>query len=217
MTASGGDSRAYGGSYDRALFDTYGYFSETMMIGEDSEFHSRFAPSDIVSLHPGVRTIHRKPGGPVSFLADQWQRGTAGHLMAEFLRADFTLRYIAAAAVARLARPIHLSATRLQGRPRLRAMMAWPMLPFGAFAYLAGLAASYLKIHAAERCARQAAASARSGQHAVAVQQMRRAIALRPVTARYHLALAALLDRAGEEDQSAREIYAGWDIDRGSL
>lgn len=217
MTASTYEGQAYGASYDRTLFDKYGYFSETMIIGEDSEFHSRFKQSDFVSLHPGIRTIHRNPGGPISFLAEQWRRGTRGHLMAEFLRANFTLHYIVTATAARVLSSIHLSATCLKRRERFRAIMSWPMLPIGALSYLVGMAVSYLKINAAERCCRQATARALLGQRAVAIRQLRRAIALRPITARYHLALAVLLNGAGEDDQSARELYASWDIDRGSL
>jgi glycosyltransferase involved in cell wall biosynthesis len=217
MIASGGFGRAYGGSYDRTLFDKYGYFSETMMIGEDSELHNRFEPPDFVSLHPGVRTIHRNPGGPVTFLIDQWRRGRRGYLMAEFLRADFSLRYIAAATISRVVRSVHVSATGLDGRERLRAMTSWPVLPFGALAYLAGMITSYSRGVAAERYRRKAAASARSGRSAIALQQLRRAMAWRPVTAQYHVALATLLDHADEVDQSARELYAAWDIDRGSL
>jgi glycosyltransferase involved in cell wall biosynthesis len=212
-----GDGRAYGASYDRALFHRYGYFSETMMIGEDSEFHSRFDQSDYVTLQPDVRTIHRNPSGPLSFLADQWKRGTRARLMADFLRADFTVRYAIAAAVARVYRSIRSSATCLRGRERLAAMMSWPILPIGALAYLAGMVASYLKIIAAERRWRQAVAATRSGQHVVAMRLLTSAIALRPVTPRYHLDLAALLDREGKVDQAARELYASWDVERGSL
>jgi glycosyltransferase involved in cell wall biosynthesis len=217
MTASSYEGQAYGASYDRALFDKYGYFSETMTIGEDSEFHSRFKQSDFVSLHPGIRTIHGNPCGPISFLADQWRRGMRAHLMAEFLRANFTLHYMVKGAASRVLSSIYLSATCLKKRERLRAIMSWPMLPIGALSYLIGMAVSYMKINAAERCYRQATAQALLGQRAAAIRQLRRAISLRPITAHYHLALAVLLNGAGEDDQRARQLYTSWDIDRGSL
>ena len=52
--APDGRADAYGASYDRTLFDKYGYFSEAMMIGEDSEFHARFRRSDIIWLHNSI-------------------------------------------------------------------------------------------------------------------------------------------------------------------
>src|SRR5712691_11110506 len=153
-SASSSEGGAYGASYDRDLFDKYGYFCETMIIGEDSDFHSRFKQSDTVCLHASIRTIHCNPAGPKSCLQDQLHRGMRGRYLADFFRVDFTLGYIGSATVRRVVHAIRLSATRLRRQERLWAITSWPLLPIGALFYLIGMTVSYVKVTAAERCFR---------------------------------------------------------------
>jgi glycosyltransferase involved in cell wall biosynthesis len=210
-------SAAYGASYDRTLFDKYGYFSEAMAIGEDSEFHGRFRRSDSVWLDNSIRTIHCNPGGPVSFLKDQFRRGLRGRYLADFFRADFTIAYIALATIRRVLRSLRLSLTLLRGTERLVAIAAWPLLPVGAIFYCSGMITSHMRASVAEHFFRKAAKLALLGRPEAAVSLLRRAIGLRPVTARYHLALGALLKQSGTYDSSARELYTSWDIERRSI
>ena len=94
-----------GASYDRTLFDKYGYFSEAMMIGEDSEFHARFRRSEHgLARTIQNRTIHGNPGGIGSFVKEQFRRGLRGRYLADFLRVDFTVGYIWMATFGRIAR-----------------------------------------------------------------------------------------------------------------
>jgi glycosyltransferase involved in cell wall biosynthesis len=213
VTSAGGDGGVYGASYDRALFDKYGYFSEALRIGEDSEFHARFRPSDPVRLDPLIRTIHASPAGPWAFLKDQVQRGRRGRHMADFFGAEFTPAYILRSCIGRITRGVGATITHLNGRERLAAIASWPLLPVGTVCYLIGMIASYVRARAAERTFRMAARSALFGRPDAAIALMARAIALRPGTARYHLALADLWRRIGRFDDGAREHYRCWDLD----
>ena len=156
MPGSGSAGGAYGASYDRALFDKYGYFSETRVIGEDSEFHGRFRQSDAIRLHTSVRTIHYNPGGLASFLEDQLHRGLRGRYLADFFGLEFSLGFIGLQTVTRVARVMRLSAARLQRKEQLSAVASWPFLPLGALFYFVGMTLSYVKANAAERLFRQA-------------------------------------------------------------
>jgi glycosyltransferase involved in cell wall biosynthesis len=212
-----GELDLYGASYDRSLFKKYGYFSEAMAIGEDSEFHSRFRPSDSICLHTSIRTIHCNPGGPISFLKDQFRRGLRGRYLADFFRVEFNAAYITLTTIRRVARPVRLSLTSLQGKERLFAIASWPVLPVGALFYWGGMIVSYLKAQTADRLFLKATKMAIFGQFVVAVNVLRRAVDLRPITARYHFALGTILKEIGEYDNGARELYWGWDIERQSI
>ncbi|MGO9483299.1 MAG: glycosyltransferase [Rhodomicrobium sp.] len=209
-----GSRTAYGASYDRALFDKYGYFSEALRIGEDSEFHSRFRPSDPIRLNASIRTVHKNPSGPLTFLRDQAHRGARARHMTDFLRAQFSLRYIAQTTWARIVRSFRLSITDLEGTDRLAAIASWPLIPIGAAFYLAGMAGSYVRAAAAERLFGQGSKYALLGQSEAAIAAIERAARLRPGTSRYHLALSSLWNGMGKPDNCARELYRGWDLDR---
>ena len=70
---------------------------------------------------------------------------------------------------------------------------------------------------AAERLFRKAVRSVALAQADAALGLLKRAIHLRPVTARYQLALGTLLRETGDDDKSGRELYASWDIDRRNI
>ena len=211
---TGPNTAAYGASYDRALFDKYGYFSEALRIGEDSEFHSRFRPSDQIRLITAIRTVHKNPDGPFTFLKDQIQRGLRARYTADFLRAEFTFGYIALAAGLRIVRSFRLSITNLKGRERWAAIASWPLIPIGTVFYLWGMLRSYFTAAAAERLFRQGSEFASLGQPDAAITAIERAACLRPGTARYHLTISSLWNLIGKPDFSARELYYGWDLDR---
>ena len=215
--APDGQAAAYGASYDRTLFYKYGYFSEALAIGEDSEFHRRFRRADIVWLHNSIRTVHRNPAGPAAFLKDQFRRGLRRRYLTDFLGVDFNIAYVALATYYRLVRPLQLSVTLLRGKERMAAISSWPLLPFGAVAFAAGMLASCVKAKCAEHDFRKAGEMASLGLQEAALGLLARAIGLRPVTARYHLALGQILDAAGANDRSARELYTSWDISRQDL
>lgn len=65
----------YSVSYARALFDRFGRFRSDLRIGEDTEFHNRFAGDVRIEWTPGVRTAHRHPTNIHRLLRDQYVRG----------------------------------------------------------------------------------------------------------------------------------------------
>jgi hypothetical protein len=203
----------HGASYDRALFDKYGYFSETMVVGEDSEFNDRFGHAEMLQLHPGIRTIHRNPGTLMEFLSEQFRRGTRARYLADFFRLDFNASYILSETARRFSRAARLS-LRLRGKEKLSAIACWPFLPLGALFYMYGMTTSYTKAKVAERLFRRATQSALMGQAGIAVELLPRAIDLRPASARYYRALAAVLKRLRRYDASVRALFSSCDIDR---
>jgi glycosyltransferase involved in cell wall biosynthesis len=204
----------HGASYDRALFNKYGYFSETMVVGEDSEFNGRFGHFETVELHPTIRTIHCNPGKLTEFLSEQFHRGRRGRYLADFLRVDFSVAYIISETARRFTRAVRLSVKRLHGTERLSAIACWVFLPVGVLCYLSGMIASYARVAIAERHFRRATRTAVLGRPAAAVTLLTRAIDLRPATSRYYRVLGAILKHLGQYDASARALYASWDIDR---
>jgi hypothetical protein len=215
--ASSDHTAAYGASYDRSLFDRYGFFSEAMMVGEDSEFHHRFRGSTRIHLHVSIRTIHCNPGGPVAFLSNQFRRGLRRYHLADFFRVETTFKQIVLTTVRRAWHPVRLSLSVLNGKTRLRAITSWPLLPFGAGAYFFGMLTSYVDAKVAERFFQASLRMALLRRPARAVSLLRNAITLRPVTAKYHQALSVLLKEMGFNDCSARELYTSWDIDRSAI
>ena len=214
---TGGEAAGYGASYDRSFLDRCGYFSEAMIIGEDSEFHSRFRRSDLIWLHPSIRTIHKNPGGPISFVQEQFHRGLRGRYLADFLCVDFSITYIIMASLARAGRIVSLSFTRLHGKERLFGVCSWPLLPVAVISYFAGMIVSYSKAMVSEQLFRQATDAMVLGRPIASAALLRSAIQLRPVTPRYHEALGVALSRLRDYDSSARELYLSWDIDRSSI
>jgi glycosyltransferase involved in cell wall biosynthesis len=69
------DAIRYGGSYDRALFEEFGQFDESLRTGEDSEFHQRL-PDDWKPHWDGrIQTVHLNETRLVPLLYDQFGRG----------------------------------------------------------------------------------------------------------------------------------------------
>jgi glycosyltransferase involved in cell wall biosynthesis len=62
-------------SYARALFERFGRFRSDLRIGEDTEFHNRFAGTVRIEWTPGVRTAHRHPTNIYWLLCDEYVRG----------------------------------------------------------------------------------------------------------------------------------------------
>jgi glycosyltransferase involved in cell wall biosynthesis len=205
---------AYGASYDRTLFDKYGLFSEAMIVGEDSEFHSRFRRYHSVLLHNAIRTIHSNPDNPISFFKDQFWRGRRGRHVADFFGTNFSLGYVLLATAQRIARAVRSSLFCVQGRQRLPAIGSWLLLPLAGTFYLAGMATSYLSAKKSDRLFQNAIKLLLLGQPAASAGVLKQAIALRPGTARYHSALGSVLGELEKYEESVRELYFSRDLDR---
>lgn len=65
----------YGVSYDRTLFERYGFFREDLESGEDTELNQRLTLGDAPQWAPNVITVHRGADTLRAFLKSQWRRG----------------------------------------------------------------------------------------------------------------------------------------------
>lgn len=131
----------YGASYDRRLFQRYGFFREDLESGEDTEFHQRLADADRPVWNPQVRTVHRGPESLAAFLSGQYRRGrrialawgalggpTPGFVARDALRRTGTL----AQRVRRIVAP----------EERFAATCAIPLIALGNLVYAAGALAA---------------------------------------------------------------------------
>lgn len=65
----------FGASFDRALFDAFGRFDETVPASEDTEFLKRLPPELQPVWEPDVQTIHLNETRLMRLLIDQFRRG----------------------------------------------------------------------------------------------------------------------------------------------
>ena len=73
---------------------------------------------------------------------------------------------------------------------------------------------SYVRALLAESAYRASRRLAVLGDPHAAIETVRRALALRPITARYQFQLASLVLETGQIDSGSREIYLGFDMTR---
>jgi glycosyltransferase involved in cell wall biosynthesis len=205
-------SALFGASYDRDLFEQYGLFSEALRVGEDSEFHKRFRPPHQVRLVEAVRTRHANPTGLLGLFRDQYARGKNARYLADFFRRRFTLGYVFRNATQRVARALWLSVRRVDRPDRFYELVAWPFIIVGTLAYLAGMLLSYVRAFLADSAFRASQRQAVLGDTHAAIGKVRRALALRPITARYQFQLASLVLETGQIDSGSREMYLGFDM-----
>jgi glycosyltransferase involved in cell wall biosynthesis/tetratricopeptide (TPR) repeat protein len=64
----------YGASYARWVFDRYGLFREDLRVAEDTEFHQRFS-EDRPVWAPEIRTVHRNSSHLLRALRQHYSRG----------------------------------------------------------------------------------------------------------------------------------------------
>jgi hypothetical protein len=65
----------YGVSFDRAIFEEFGLFDETLRTGEDTDFLKRLPPELQPVWEPRVRTIHLNQTRLWPMLVDEYRRG----------------------------------------------------------------------------------------------------------------------------------------------
>lgn len=135
------EALAYGASYDRILFERHGLFSETLRIGEDTEFHARLPAADRPVWAPAVQTVHRTPTRLHELLQDQFGRGVRAGVEWGYLRRS-SVRAVAKAWRYRAADPMRI-AKRMQADPHYRYIRAARfLLPFTSAAYCLGALAT---------------------------------------------------------------------------
>jgi hypothetical protein len=66
---------AYGLSYERHLFKTFGDFREDLRVGEDTEFNARLRGRVTIAFAPSVSTAHRNPTRPMELIRELYGRG----------------------------------------------------------------------------------------------------------------------------------------------
>ncbi|WP_395447880.1 glycosyltransferase family 2 protein [Aminobacter sp. UC22_36] len=65
----------FGASFDRALFDAFGRFDESVPASEDTEFLKRLPPELQPVWEPSVQTIHLNETRLMRLMVDQFRRG----------------------------------------------------------------------------------------------------------------------------------------------
>ena len=128
----------FGLSYDRALFDRFGHFSEDLRVGEDSEFNNKIRESATIVWAPDVRTQHPGASRPREFLADQHRRGQRRAQARRRLYGPESAMKLVADAVMNPTMALRHARQTPDPRERAALMRGWPMLVPGSLAYLAG-------------------------------------------------------------------------------
>jgi glycosyltransferase involved in cell wall biosynthesis len=128
---------AYGASYARALFATYGLFRDDLESGEDTEFHQRLDPSDQPQWQPQIRTIHRGAETLAGFLSSQYRRGQQ---MAKAWGQIglFTPGFVARNALERTGLILRESLQVVESQHRLATVCALPLIILGSLVYACG-------------------------------------------------------------------------------
>jgi glycosyltransferase involved in cell wall biosynthesis len=128
---------AYGGSYDRRLFSTYGFFREDMRGGEDTEFHMRLSADEQPKWSPQIQTVHFGTSSWLQFFSDQFQRGKrsaqAWHDINQWNRFGFAWGILK-----RVPQIFQMSLKVVEPAHRFSALLATPLIFMGGIAYAAG-------------------------------------------------------------------------------
>ncbi len=135
------DAAAYGASYDRALFDTYGLFRPDLRIAEDTEFHARLPKECQPVWTPQVQAIHDSPTGLIELIRDQYGRGGRASDAAWTVsgkRIAFSPRWT----YTQVRSAIRLSRRAVKRRELPTVRVAWLLLPLAIGAYAMGGAAA---------------------------------------------------------------------------
>jgi glycosyltransferase involved in cell wall biosynthesis len=129
----------YGVSFDRQLFEIFGFFDSTLRTGEDTEFLSRITtrPEEIWWA-PTVVTLHRNAQNVMSVLRDQLVRGYRYALAARRLRGVSPWR-LARAALLEPKRARYLAKAGLSGRDLKLALQSLWLVRLGSLAGALGI------------------------------------------------------------------------------
>jgi glycosyltransferase involved in cell wall biosynthesis len=128
---------AYGGSYARQLFATYGLFREDMRGGEDTEFHLRLAPCERPKWRPEVQTVHFGSSSLVQFVTDQFHRGRRS-AEAWYAINQLNRRSFAWGVLKRIQWVIQMSLKVVEPVDRPFAVLALPLICIGGIVYTFG-------------------------------------------------------------------------------
>jgi glycosyltransferase involved in cell wall biosynthesis len=126
----------YGLSYSRGLLERLGPFREDMLAGEDTELNRRV--DSPIAVTPDVRTAHRNPMRPASFLADQLDRGRRRADAERALHGRDVSSRLAWESLLNAAGAFREATRATDPAERLRLLSAWPLLFPGAAAFAAG-------------------------------------------------------------------------------
>ena len=128
----------FGLSYDRALFDCFGLFSEDLRVGEDSEFNRRIRESATIAWAPDVRTQHPGASRPREFLVDQHRRGRRRAEARRRIYGPESAKKLIIDSVMNPTMAVRYARQTPDPRERQALVRGWPMLVPGSLAYLAG-------------------------------------------------------------------------------
>lgn len=137
----------YGLSYERRLFDRYGWFREDLRAGEDTEFNARLGREANVVAATDVRTAHRYPTTISAMLRDTYRRGRLQAAMVGQIERGPQGRPSSIRVATRGPRNILRSLWciwRTSPPARARLLRAWPLVAVGGVVYAVGaLSASW--------------------------------------------------------------------------
>lgn len=128
----------YSLSYDRALFDRFGRFDETLRAGEDTEFNARFQERERTVLALDAITAHRYPTDWREMLRDAFRRGRLQARMQGALegRGPRNVRVALRGPLSVLS-AVDVS-VRSPSAQRRRLLRSWPLMMVGAVVYTVG-------------------------------------------------------------------------------
>ena len=129
----------YSASFDRRLFDEYGWFDETLRIGEDTAFLERLPAGLRPVWEPRVQTIHRNETRLMRLLADQYRRGlrSGRHMARVGGKPPRRWHFLSVLRDRRPARK--LAKIGLAGRDRTFALLSLPIVWLALMSKAAGL------------------------------------------------------------------------------
>ncbi len=128
----------YGVSYDRRLFDRFGFYREDLRSGEDSEFNDRFNGEAPVAWTPEVRSAHLHPTTLSGLLRDQHARGRRMAASLRRLTGKSQNRLVAGNALRRIPGSLRLAWSASCGAERARVAGAAVFLLPAGVAYALG-------------------------------------------------------------------------------
>ncbi|ROU03679.1 glycosyltransferase [Histidinibacterium lentulum] len=199
----------YGLSYDRRVFERYGYFSPDLRVAEDTHFNRRLQGREVVRFGTGVLTLHRYPRTVPAMLLDAYRRGkrTPAILLDLMKPPAARLQGFRRRRASRhlLAREASL---RIDSVGRIGKAIIRQLIRAVSHADLVGLRMS---VRIFDRCGElggKAEAALEAGRPAEALTAARTARDLAPQESRYHLLEALALSRLDPPVQQAEVIAA---------
>jgi glycosyltransferase involved in cell wall biosynthesis len=207
----------YGASYDRALFEKHGLFSEYLRVAEDTDFHRRLQLPDLFQHSDNIRTVHFDPRSLAGLIKDQFVRGRRARYLYEYLAGDYGWGNVLVGTCRRSATAISLSRKYQHNPYRSYAIASWLLIPLATIAFLFGCIVSYANVLRSRRLAAYARDQWLVGDRPSASRALRKAIGLRPHFPPLDRNYWQILAQSGEAHLAAEHLFQAADMTRGDM